>query len=110
MATRVQCNARTCGYNENSRCNKKNIDVEGLFAKSKIGTFCQSFKNPHDSLNLMKEIAQDMNTIDTAIHVSCSANYCMFNKDNYCVKKEITVGNEDAKYRSETQCDSFKLK
>lgn len=110
MATRVDCNARTCGYNENSKCNKKNIDVEGLFAKSKIGTFCQSFKNPHNTQNLMKEIASEMTGGDNVIQVSCSANYCVHNKDNYCSAKEITVGNEEAQYRSETQCDSFKLR
>ena len=84
MATKVDCNARTCGYNENSKCNKKNIDVEGLFAKSKIGTFCQSFKNPHNTETLMKELASEMTAGDNVIQVSCSANYCVYNKDNYC--------------------------
>lgn len=107
--TKVACNAKTCGYNDCRLCNKKNIDIEGLFAKSKIGTFCQSFKNPHDSSQLMKEIASEL-TNDNAIKVSCSANYCEYNKENYCEAKEITIGNENAKYRSETQCDSFKLK
>ncbi len=107
--TRVSCNAKTCGYNDCSQCNKKNIDVEGLFAKSKIGTFCQSFKNPHDSQAVMKEMANEM-TLDSNIHVSCSANYCLHNKDNYCEAKEIKIGTEEAKYRSETQCDSFKLR
>lgn len=107
--TKVECNARTCGYNDCNQCNKRNIDVEGLFAKSKIGTFCQSFKNPRDSQILMKEIAKEMTT-DNNVSVLCSANYCAFNKDNYCNAKDIRIGNEDAKYRSETQCDSFKLR
>ena len=77
-----------CGYNENCKCAKKHINVEGLFAKSKIGTFCQSFKN--------------------TVKVMCSANYCVHNENNECVAKEITVGNENASYRSETECDSFK--
>ena len=97
--TKIECNAKTCGYNDCNRCNKRNIDVEGLFAKSKIGTFCQSFKNPHDSQLLMKEIAREMTTEDS-VSISC----------NYCEAKEIRIGNEDAKYRSETQCDSFKLR
>ena len=105
----VNCSAKTCGYNEKSHCSKNNIDIEGLFAKSKIRTFCQSFKNPHDNENLMKEMAKEM-TADTSIYVSCSANYCAYNKDNYCEAKIINIGNENAKYRSETQCDSFKLR
>mgnify|MGYP004623455753 CR=1 FL=1 len=109
--TKVNCSAKTCGYNDCSLCNKKNIDIEGLFAKSKIGTFCQSFKNPHDSNILLKEIASEMTTENnTKISVSCSANYCKYNKENYCNKDEIAIGNDNAKYRSETTCDSFKLR
>ena len=49
--TNVNCNVKNCGYNENAKYAKKHIDVEGLFAKSKIGTFCQSFKNPTKSFS-----------------------------------------------------------
>lgn len=108
--TKVSCNATTCGYNEDKACCKKRIDVEGLFAKSKIGTFCQSFKNPHSSDILMSEMAREMLEEPEAIKVECSANYCTFNENNLCQAKSITVGNENAKYRSETQCDSFKAR
>lgn len=107
--TKVKCNAKTCGYNSSCDCTKRFIDVEGLFAKSKIGTFCQSFKNPHNNEGLKQEMAKEM-SCDSTIKVSCSANYCVFNQDDYCHKDEITIGNENAQYRSETQCDSFKLK
>lgn len=107
--TKVACNAKSCSYNDCRFCNKKTIDVEGLFAKSKIGTFCQSFTNPQNSAKLMSEIASELSN-DNVVKVSCSANYCEYNKGDYCEAKEITIGNESAKYRSETQCDSFKLK
>lgn len=108
--TNVNCNAKMCGYNENCKCCKRHIDVEGLFAKSKIGTFCQSFKNPHNSDNLMSEMAREMNHSDSKIKVICSANYCMYNENNECVAKDITIGNEFANYRSETECNSFKAR
>ena len=109
--TKVGCKARSCGYNNNEECNKMNkIDVEGLFAKSKIGTFCQSFKNPLDSDILKAEIAKDMDVNENEINIKCSANYCKYNNENYCTKDEITIGNTNAMYRSETQCDSFKLR
>ncbi|MGM9970014.1 MAG: DUF1540 domain-containing protein [Anaeroplasma sp.] len=107
--TKVSCNAKTCGYNSCEFCTKKNIDIEGLFAKSKIGTFCQSFKNPHGNNDLKMEMASEMTT-DTKVSVACSANYCRFNQDDYCHKDDILIGNEKAQYRSETQCDSFRLK
>ena len=44
------------------------------------------------------------------VKVACSANYCTYNKNNMCTKDEITIGNSNAKYRSETECDSFKLR
>lgn len=106
--TNINCNAKVCGYNENSKCMKKHIDVEGLFAKSKIGTFCQSFKNPHNSDLLMSEMASEMMEESAAVKVNCTANYCVHNQNNLCQAKTITIGNENANYRSETECDSFK--
>lgn len=109
--TNVLCSAKTCGYNDCNHCCKKNIDIEGLFAKSKIGTFCQSFKNPQNSEVMMKEMAKELNAnADENVSVACSANYCAYNDNNYCQAKQIKIGNEEAKYRSETQCDSFKLR
>ncbi|MBQ3253388.1 MAG: DUF1540 domain-containing protein [Acholeplasmatales bacterium] len=107
--TKVSCNAKTCGYNDNEYCTKKGIDVEGLFAKSKIGTFCQSFKNPHGNEELRMEMANEISP-ESKIQVTCSANYCRYNQENLCHKDEILIGNDKAQYRSETQCDSFKLK
>lgn len=108
--TNVDCNAKLCGYNENCKCAKKHIDIEGLFAKSKIGTFCQSFKNPHNSDNLMTEMAKEMNAEPSSVKVLCSANYCVYNANNECTAKHITIGNENASYRSETECDSFRTR
>ncbi|MDE5856173.1 MAG: DUF1540 domain-containing protein, partial [Anaeroplasmataceae bacterium] len=71
--TNVNCNVKMCGYNENSKCAKKHINVEGLFAKSKIGTFCQSFKNPHNSDVLISEMAKEMSAEPTSLKVLCSA-------------------------------------
>ena len=108
--TNVNCNVKMCGYNENSKCAKKHINVEGLFAKSKIGTFCQSFKNPHNSDILVSEIAKEMSAEPSTVKVMCSANYCIHNENNECFAKDITVGNENASYRSETECDSFRTR
>lgn len=108
--TNISCNATTCGYNEGKKCAKKYVFIEGLFAKSKIGTFCQSFKNPHGSDILSAEMAKEMYLNPEAVKVECSANYCRYNDNNYCIAKDIKIGCENARYRSETQCDSFKTK
>ena len=89
---------------------KKLLDICRPETKSKIGTFCQSFKNPHNSEVLRTEMASEMYPDADAIKVECSANYCVFNENNVCSAKDIKIGNENAKYRSETQCDSFRCR
>lgn len=106
----IKCSALKCGYNENNTCHKKNIKVEGLFSRSKLGTFCQSFRNPIDETLFKEEIADEMSLDEHKVKTGCTANYCIYNKDNYCKASKITVGQKNAKYRSETQCDSFELK
>lgn len=107
----INCKALNCGFNKCSLCSKKNVKIEGLFSRSKLGTFCQSFRNPIDNQEFKEEMALDM-LEDMALEpkIGCSANYCLYNKDNSCMAKTITIGANDAKYRSETQCDSFKLR
>lgn len=110
----IKCNATACGYNKNRVCNKKMIKVEGLFSRSKLGTFCQSFKNAMLDSTSMEEMASEMyDTISTepvGVSICCSANYCVHNKNDRCQAPEIQVGGANAKYRSETECDSFKLR
>lgn len=109
--THIKCSAKNCGYNKECYCNKQNVKVEGLFSRSKLGTFCQSFRNPIDSSEFKEEMASEMcEDGELKTNIGCSANYCEFNKENYCQAREINVGSKNAKYRSETQCDSFKLR
>ena len=104
--TNINCDACKCGYNSSGRCMKGEIDVEGLFAKSKVGTFCQSYKNlEHNPIKEM-EIAREL-SLDDLPH---RANYCSFYSDGCCQNREISIGKEDSLYRSETECDSFNLK
>lgn len=109
--TRINCSACNCGYNENKTCKKMQIDVEGVFAKSKIGTFCESFISPtkESTLNEMaKEMFSENQNQETKIN--CSANYCKYNQNNICNAERISIGTPQSKYRSETECDSFELK
>lgn len=113
--TEIKCSAQNCGYNKNKFCNKQSIKFEGLFAKSKLGTFCQSFQNPHDSVAFQNEMADEMfenikPQDENKSYIGCSANYCVHNTDNYCTAKNIKVGTNFAKYRSETQCDTFEVR
>lgn len=107
--TNINCKAEKCGFNSCGKCLKKEIDVEGLYAKSKVGTFCQSYKNIEYNPVKEMEIANEF-TDDILHKVSCSANYCVFYNEGSCDNKEINIGKETSLYRSETECDSFTLK
>ncbi len=111
----INCNATNCAYNKQCTCYKPKVNVEGLFTRSKLGTFCESFKSPKEKAMFEFELGSDMQdeTIlpnDTKSIVVCSANYCYFNKNNKCQANNIKVGTKNARYRSETECDSFQLK
>ena len=113
--TNISCTAKNCAYNRNLSCYKSKINVEGLFSRSKLGTFCETFKTPRERQLYETELGSDMQSenlesFETKTEISCSANYCYFNKNNKCSADRIKVGNEDARFRSETECDSFKLK
>jgi hypothetical protein len=113
--TNISCSAKNCAYNKNMACYKGRINVEGLFSRSKLGTFCESFKTPRERQLFEMELGSDMQSdsleaFETKTDVTCSANYCVFNKNNKCSAQSIKVGMEEARFRSETECDSFKLK
>ena len=110
IMTNINCEACKCGYNSSGKCLKEEIDVEGLFAKSKVGTFCQSYKNLQNNPIKEMEIARELADDDLPHRVNCSANYCSFYNDGCCQNREISIGKEDSLYRSETECDSFHLK
>ncbi len=107
---KIHCNASNCGFNQDNTCHKKSVKVEGLFSRSKLGTFCQSFRNPIDDSLFKEEMADEIIPQDNIVRIGCSATYCIYNKDNYCKASHIEIGGKSAKYRSETQCDSFDLK
>ena len=113
--TNVGCDAKNCAYNQNNTCYKGKINVEGLFSRSKLGTFCESFKTPKERQLYETELGSDMQNslleaYETKTDVRCSANYCFYNQNNRCVSDHIRVGGETARFRSETECNSFKLK
>ena len=102
-------------YFQNNTCYKGKINVEGLFSRSKLGTFCESFKTPKERMVYETELGSDMQNenleaFETKTEIKCSANYCYYNQNNRCVSDHIRIGGSHAKFRSETECNSFKLK
>ena len=42
--------------------------------------------------------------------LDCAVSNCMYNKDHYCGKGDITIGGANATVSSETCCESFREK
>ena len=111
----VSCKVAKCIYNRNSTCYKNNINIEGLFTRSRLGTFCESFRTPKEQISYRIELNSEMQSesiapLETDTKIKCSSNYCCYNTDGICTAEKIIVVDEHARFRSETQCDSFKLK
>lgn len=108
----IICTAKECKYNNSELCVKRKISVEGLFSRSQLGTFCESFKLEPRGINFSLESSEifDEDKIGSKAEVTCNANYCTHNLNSYCQAKKINIKNENARYRSETECESFALK
>ena len=111
----ISCNATNCAYNKNSTCYKLTVKIEGLYSRSKLGTFCDSFEMPNekkliDGFYTAKMQNENLESFDTKIKVLCSSEHCMYKVNNHCTAEHINVGMPDAIFPSDTQCDSFKLK
>lgn len=96
---KINCIANKCVFNENNICIKKQIEVEGLYARYRKGTFCISFT---------KE--QKENIEPKTSRVICNANNCKYNKNGFCFCEELNIFGDNANYRSETECHSFEVK
>lgn len=109
---KIRCMATNCGFNQDKSCQKKNVKVEGVFSRSKLGTFCQSFKNPLHTINFETEYANEINPIKdlNKPYLMCNANYCKYNENLSCKAEVVNISKENAKYRSETECETFTLK
>jgi hypothetical protein len=109
----ISCSASNCAYNKNNTCSKLKVEIEGMFSRSRLGTFCQSFSTPKEiqlsGIDFESKI-QNEKTESYNIIVSCTSNKCLYYKDGFCSAEIIEVGMPEARFRSETQCDSFKLK
>jgi hypothetical protein len=44
----ISCSATNCSYNKNNTCSKLKVEIEGMFPRNKLGTWCQSFRTSEE--------------------------------------------------------------
>ena len=76
----IKCSPKKCAFCNQGVCVNRNIKIEGLFARSKKGTFCLSFKNEDDLNSIIPSISSNDNKL-----IRCDANYCKHNKRKRCI-------------------------
>lgn len=106
----LKCSVDTCTYNYSSACHKSNIMVEGLIARSKTNTFCNSYRklNPYNAYDVE---FSSFNDLDEEKDIYCDAISCVHLKENKCnYKGQILIDGKKALSQSETNCNTFKLK
>lgn len=84
---RIVCKDTNCQHNCCSQCLKETIKVSKR-------AFCHSFDGKNDTLK--EEFASDLvaEMVETQ-YIYCAAKNCVFNENEYCVKKQIEVRKKD---------------
>lgn len=114
---KIKCEVEQCTYNSHLTCIKDNIDVDGLYSKTKKDTACSSYKlKDPDSYNF------EFATIDPKsqhTEVYCDVVQCVFERAQKCHADRIVIKNifndnnihgNKAKSSSITHCHTFESK
>ncbi len=101
--TKIMCQAHKCLYNNNQKCVKEQISVEGVSAKKIDETFCDSFNKRE------REYDTEFASLDNKnSDIWCDACECMHHNSGKCSKDEISIVGSNANTSCETSCSSFR--
>ncbi|MCR5704609.1 MAG: DUF1540 domain-containing protein [Eubacterium sp.] len=104
--TKLNCNVKNCYFNKELQCCLEGIKVGGESATVEDATFCGSFKERLDG-QTAKACHCD-GSPEKTLKVGCNAAKCVFNDNQMCHAKKITIQGNGAKHESQTMCGSFK--
>ncbi len=103
--TRLECNVCNCVHNADKCCCRREILVDGHNARDPEGTCCASFDESRGGrfTNLFK-------TPETKLEVSCDAVSCVYNEDNCCIARTISINGDGACACEETCCGTYRAR
>lgn len=100
----LSCSAMNCVYNEDSYCNKGDIQVDGTQAQEACETCCSSFKEKTGNCGCVKN---SMGNHSGRTEVGCSAEHCQYNEHQSCMAGKVNISGASACDCSQTECSTF---
>lgn len=104
----LMCEVMSCAHYNSGYCCKQEILVDGVKAKQKDQTSCESYYPMQDSFKASVECEHSDPQRD--VEVQCQAEKCYYNHNLMCAADQIKIGGENADTRDETLCATFRVK
>lgn len=105
--TKLECSVKNCYFNNQMKCTKDAIQVEGREATTTDSTECSSFRMNHSTAK--NSSCCDLTPKDS-LNVACSARNCVYNKHEECHAAHIDIAGISADKMEQTECGTFKMK
>lgn len=100
----LECNVATCVHNEDNKCCKNVIKVEGQQAKNSANTCCESFDKRGDG------VTNDCKTPESTVSIECDAVNCVYNDNKICKATVVGVVGHSADKKEQTECATFRCR
>ncbi len=100
----LECSVATCVHNEDNKCCKSAILVEGHDAVTTDLTRCDSFDKRHEG------VTNDCKCANPQVEIQCRAVNCVYNDNKYCKATVVGVVGHTATKSEQTECATFKCR
>lgn len=101
--TNLNCDVKTCYYNDNKCCCRQEIDVEGAGALNADMTCCGSFRENNEA---SKNSCGTKACKET--NIKCEVTNCLYNESHKCTAGTVDVTGTGAVNCGQTECATFK--
>lgn len=99
---KIKCDVKNCTYNYETKCTRKNIDVESMQALVKDETYCESFV-PKSNMTMNYEFASFDGKTKPSTDVYCNVVNCVYEKNQKCCADHINIQNSNIKCKYDTE-------
>lgn len=102
--TVLECSVVTCVHNEDAKCCKGTIKVDGLDATRSSLTCCDSFDKRGNG------VKNEYSRPNPKVNIECMAVNCVYNDNKICKATVVGVVGHTAENSSQTECATFKCR
>ena len=99
---KIKCDVKNCTYNYETKCTRRNIDVESMQALIKDETYCESFV-PKSTMTMNYEFASFDGKTKPSTDVYCNVVNCVYEKNQRCYADHINIQNSNIKCKYDVE-------